>query len=158
MLRVAILTISDSCAAGRREDKSGQAVREMLPVDGFEVIQTAVVPDDRQAIIEKLQYFCDQGAYDIILTAGWTGLGPRDVTPEATVSICQRLVPGLGEVMRAEGLKHTPNATLSRSVAGIRGKTLVINLPGSPGAVRECLGSIIGVLPHAVEMIAGGGH
>ena len=158
MLRVAILTVSDSCAAGRREDKSGQAIREMLPGDGFEVIQTAVVPDDREAIIEKLLYFCDQGAYDIVLTTGGTGLGPRDVTPEATVSICDRVVPGLGEVMRAEGQKYTHNAILSRSVAGIRGKTLVINLPGSPGAVRECLGSIIGVLPHAVEMIAGGGH
>ena len=158
MLRVAILTVSDSCAAGRREDKSGQAIKEMLPVDGFEVGQTALVPDDREAIIDKLLYFCDQGAYDIVLTTGGTGLGPRDVTPEATVSICDRVVPGLGEVMRAEGLKHTHNTILSRSVAGIRGKTLVINLPGSPEAVRECLGSIIGVLPHAVEMIAGGGH
>jgi molybdenum cofactor synthesis domain-containing protein len=158
MLRVAILTVSDSCAAGTREDKSGPVIREILPVNEFEVVQTAVVPDDREAIIGKLLYFCDQGTYDIVLTTGGTGLGPRDVTPESTISICDRVVPGLGEVMRAEGIKHTRNAMLSRSIAGIRKKTLIINLPGSPVAVRESLVVIVGVLPHAIKMIAGGGH
>jgi molybdenum cofactor synthesis domain-containing protein len=158
MIKVAILTISDSCAQGIREDTSGQTIEEMLLQHKFEISEKKIVPDDCSAIAAQITHFSDQSGVDLVLTTGGTGLGPRDVTPEATVSICDRVVPGLGEVMRAEGLKHTHNAILSRSVAGIRGKTLVINLPGSPGAVRECLGSIIGVLPHAVEMIAGGGH
>ena len=95
---------------------------------------------------------------NVVFTTGGTGLGPRDVTPEATVSVCERIVPGLGEMMRAEGLKKTPNAILSRGIAGIRKNTLIVNLPGSPKAVRECLEMILAVLPHAVEMMHGGGH
>jgi len=158
MIKVAILTVSDSCANGKREDVSGRVIEEILSKDKFEMCERRIVPDDRNAIAGQLICFCDQAGLDIVFTTGGTGLGPRDVTPEATISVCDRMVPGLGEVMRAEGLKKTPNAILSRAVAGVRGKTLVINLPGSPKAVRECLEMIVDILPHAVEMMLGGGH
>ena len=158
MIRVAILTISDSCALGRREDISGQAIEEMLSKDKFQICEKRIVPDERDAIANELIYFSDKVGFDLVFTCGGTGLGPRDVTPEATVSVCERIVPGLGEVMRVEGLKKTPNAILSRGMAGTRKNTLVINLPGSPKAVRECLELIVGILPHAVEMMLGGGH
>lgn len=158
MAKVAILTVSDTCARGEREDRSGPAVREVLAAGGFEVCEQRVVPDDREAIARELVRFCDECALDLVFTTGGTGLGPRDVTPEATVSVCERLVPGFGELMRAEGRKKTPNAMLSRGVAGLRGRTLIVNLPGSPRAVRECLEAIGGLLPHAIEMMQGGGH
>ena len=158
MIRVAILTISDSCAEQKCEDRSGPAAREMLAEEAFEVCQERIVPDDRDAIVEALVGLCDDGGYDVLLTTGGTGMGPRDVTPEATAFVCERIVPGLGELIRAGGLKKTPNVALSRGVAGVRGKTLIINLPGSPKAVRESLALIVGVLPHAVEMMRGGGH
>ena len=158
MIRVAILTVSDSCAGRRREDFSGPAVRGMLSGQGFDVCREKIVPDDAHAVVEALIRFADEDACDVVLTTGGTGLGPRDVTPEATASVCERIVPGFGEMMRAEGLKKTPNAVLSRGAAGVRGKTLIINLPGSPRAVRECLEPIVGILPHAVEMMHGGGH
>ena len=158
MIRVAILTISDSCALGRREDISGQAIEEMLSKDKFQICEKRIVPDERDAIANELIYFSDRAGFDLVFTCGGTGLGPRDVTPEATVSVCERIVPGLGEVMRVEGLKKTPNAILSRGMAGTRKNTLVINLPGSPKAVRECLELIVGILPHAVEMMLGGAH
>lgn len=158
MIKAAILTVSDSCAQGKREDLSGPAIRETLSANGFEVCEERVVADDREAIVRELVRFSDECAYDLVFTTGGTGLGPRDVTPEATASICERLVPGLAELMRAEGYKRTPNAMLSRGIAGLRGGTLIINLPGSPRAVRECLEAIGGILPHAVEMMRGGGH
>ena len=158
MIRVAILTISDSCALGKREDVSGRVIEDMLCNDKFEISEKRLVPDDRDAIVNELVYFSDAAGVDVVFTIGGTGLGPRDVTPEATASACERMVPGFGEAMRLEGLKKTPNAILSRGVAGIRGKTLVINLPGSPRAVRECLQLIADILPHAVEMMLGGGH
>ena len=158
MIKVAILTVSDSCARGRREDLSGPAIREVLSAGGFEVCEDRVVADDRDAIVRELVRFCDECACDLVFTTGGTGLGPRDVTPEATASVCERLVPGLAELMRAEGYKRTPNAMLSRGIAGLRGGTLIINLPGSPRAVRECLEAIGGILPHAIEMMRGGGH
>ncbi|MCX5638131.1 MAG: MogA/MoaB family molybdenum cofactor biosynthesis protein [Planctomycetota bacterium] len=158
MIRVAILTVSDSCALGKREDISGQAIEDMLSRDKFEICEKRIVPDDQDAIAGELMYFSDEAGFDLVFTTGGTGLGPRDVTPEATVSVCERIVPGLGEVMRVEGLKRTPNAILSRGMAGTRRNTLVINLPGSPSAVRECLELIVGILPHAVEMMRGGGH
>lgn len=158
MIKVAILTVSDSCAKQQREDRSGPAVKEMLSAEGFEVCQETIVPDDQDTIVNALVRFCDELGYDVVFTTGGTGLGPRDVTPEATASVCDRTVPGFAEAMRIEGLKRTPNAILSRAVAGIRGKTLIINLPGSPRAVRECLALVVGVLPHAVEMMRGGGH
>ena len=156
--KVAILTVSDSCAQGRREDASGPAIREILSAGGYEIADERIVADDRDAIARELTRFSDEGAHDLVFTTGGTGLGPRDVTPEATASVCDRLVPGLGELMRAQGRKKTPNAVLSRGIAGLRGATLIVNLPGSPRAVRECLEMILDILPHAIEMMRGGGH
>ena len=157
-IKVAILTVSDSCAEGNREDVSGQTIRDMLSDEKFEICETKITPDDYDTVAEVLKKFSDERNVDLVLTTGGTGLGPRDVTPEATASVCEREVPGLGEVMRAEGLKKTPNAILSRSFTGIRGQTLIINMPGSPKAVRESLEMIFEVIPHAVKMMHGGGH
>jgi molybdopterin adenylyltransferase len=154
----AVLTVSDSCAQGRREDASGPAIREILLAAGYEIGEERLVPDDRDAIARELARLADEGGYDLVFTTGGTGLGPRDVTPEATSAVCDRLVPGLSELMRAEGLKKTRNAVLSRGIAGMRGRTLIVNLPGSPRAVREGLEAILESLPHAVEMMHGGGH
>lgn len=158
MIKVAILTVSDSCTQGKRQDAGGPAVRDLLAGRGFEIGECAIVPDDQKTISDSLRYLSDEAHYDIVLTTGGTGLGPRDVTPEATVSVCERLVPGFSEMMRIEGLKMNSCAILSRGVTGIRGNTLVINLPGSPQAVRQCLGLIVKCLPHAIEMLRGGGH
>lgn len=158
MITVAILTVSDSCARGEREDVSGRVIEEMLSPDQFTPMARGIVPDDRSEIAAKLVTLADTVSVDLVLTTGGTGFGPRDVTPEATMSVCDRMVPGLGELMRLEGFKRSPRAVLSRAAAGIRGGTLVINLPGSPRAVRECLEVILDLLPHAVEMLHGGGH
>ena len=158
MIKVAILTISDSCSKGQREDVSGQTIKEVLPKNKFEICDYKIVPDEHQSIKEALICFSDEVNADIVLTTGGTGLGPRDVTPEATVDVCQKMVPGLAEAMRSEGLKKTKNAILSRAVAAIRGNTLIINLPGSPKGVKESLQIILDVLPHAVEMMRGAGH
>ncbi|MBL7187797.1 MAG: MogA/MoaB family molybdenum cofactor biosynthesis protein [Phycisphaerae bacterium] len=158
MIRTAILTVSDTCSQGNRQDVSGQTIAEMLTKDKFEICEKKIVPDDLQAIADELRRFSDEAGVDVVLTTGGTGLGPRDVTPEATASVCQRMVPGLGEIIRAEGLKKTINAILSRGTAGVCGETLIINLPGSPKAVTESLEIILDVLPHAVKMMLGGGH
>lgn len=158
MIKVGILTVSDSCAKRQRQDRSGPAATEMLSGAGFEVCEERIVPDEEESIVSELVRFADEQGYDVVFTTGGTGLGPRDVTPEATNSICERIVPGLSELMRTEGLKKTRNAVLSRGIAGIRGKTLIINLPGSPRAVRECLQPVLDILRHAVEMMRGGGH
>ncbi len=158
MIRVAILTVSDSCAQGTREDISGPTIQEMLARDRFEVHEKRILPDEREVLSTELRRLADAGSVDLILTTGGTGLGPRDVTPEATTSVCERMVPGFGELMRLQGFALTPNAVLSRAVAGIRGRTLIVNLPGSVRAVRECLGLILNLLPHAIEMLRGGGH
>jgi molybdopterin adenylyltransferase len=158
MIKVAIVTVSDSCARGGREDVSGRTIEEMLPADTFEVCHRKILPDESDMIALALTQLADRLEMDVVLTTGGTGFGPRDVTPEATATACTRMVPGLGELMRAEGFKQTPNAMLSRAVAGLRGHTLIINLPGSPKAVRECLEVILPLLPHAVEMMRGGGH
>ena len=157
MIKTAVLTVSDSCSQGEREDISGRTIVDMLAEDKFELCEKKVVADNFDAIAEALRYFSDKGI-DIVLTTGGTGLGPRDVTPEATASVCERMVPGLCEMMRAEGLKKTRNAVLSRAAAGLCGRTLIINLPGSPRGVTESLEVILDVLPHAVKMMAGGGH
>jgi molybdenum cofactor synthesis domain-containing protein len=158
LTRVAILTVSDSCAQGTRVDASGPAIREILAAGGYEIADERIVPDDRDAIARELTRLADEVRCDLVFTTGGTGLGPRDVTPEATLSVCDRLVPGLSELMRAAGLKKTRNAVLSRGVAGLRGGTLIVNLPGSPKAVREGLEVILEILPHAIEMMRGGGH
>ena len=158
MIKVAILTVSDSCAHGKREDVSGQTIKEILPKDKFEICEKKITSDDHQTIANELKYFSDKAGIDLVLTTGGTGLGPRDVTPEATASVCERMVPGLAEILRAEGFRRSPYAVLSRGIAGVRKNTLIINLPGSPKAVRECLEIILDVLPHAVDMMRGGGH
>lgn len=158
MIRVAILTVSDSCAQGEREDISGQTIKDMLPEGGFEICRKKIVADEHEKIVNELKHFSDKADIDVVFTTGGTGLGPRDVTPEATASVCERIIPGLGEIMRAEGLKKTKNAILSRGIAGICNRTIVINLPGSPKGVKESLEIILNVLPHAVDMMHGGGH
>ncbi|UCD49294.1 MAG: molybdopterin adenylyltransferase [Phycisphaerales bacterium] len=158
MIRAAILTVSDRCANGEQEDRSAPVLVEILSAHGFEIAGQALVPDEQDVIARELVRLCGESRCDVVFTTGGTGLGPRDVTPEATCSVCDRLVPGLGELMRAESLKRTQNAVLSRGTAGLRGSTLIINLPGSPKAVRECLDVILDTLPHAVEMMRGGGH
>ena len=147
-----VLTISDSAAAGRREDLSGPEASRILSELDFAVSAVEVLPDDRVAIESRLCQAADS-KLDLVITTGGTGLSPRDVTPEATLAVVDRQVPGLGELMRMEGLKNTPRAVLSRAVAGIRGATLIINLPGSVKGVRECLGSLRLVLGHAVETL-----
>ena len=155
MFNVGILTVSDKGSRGEREDRSGQAIREILSEMGAAIVNYDVVPDEKEIIAEKLARWADEGSVDIILTTGGTGLSPRDVTPEATLMVVDRIVPGFAEAMRLESLKQTPMAMLSRAVVGTRGKCLIINLPGSPRAVRECLEAISAALPHAVETLKG---
>jgi len=156
MFRLGILTISDKASRGERQDMSGPAIRESLSFLGDSYIaKYEVVPDEKDVIAGKLAEWADEGSVDIILTTGGTGLSERDVTPEATMSILDKVVPGFAEAMRAKTFNMTPMAMLSRAVVGIRGKCLIINLPGSPVAVRECLGVVLPVVPHAVGIIQG---
>jgi molybdopterin adenylyltransferase len=155
MFTAGILTISDKGSRGERQDKSGQAIREILSSIDTRIVNYDIVPDEKELIIEKLVKWVDEDALDVLLTTGGTGLTPRDVTPEATLAVVDKIVPGFAEAMRAESLKKTPMAMLSRAVAGTRGKCLIINLPGSTKAVRECLEVILPALPHAVETLKG---
>jgi len=155
MLTVGILTVSDKGWRGERQDRSSEAIREILSKTDVHIVNCDVVPDVKELIAEKLVQWADEDKVDVILTTGGTGLSPRDVTPEATLSVVDRVVPGFTEAMRLASLKQTPMAMLSRAVAGTRGKCLIINLPGSPKAVRECLEPILPVLPHAMETLKG---
>ena len=155
MLNFGILTISDKGWRGQRYDESGKTIRDRLSSLDSRVVSYEVVPDEKDVIASKLTEWADEGSIDVIITTGGTGLGPRDVTPEATLAVVDRVVPGLTEAMRAETFSKTPFAILSRAVAGIRGRCLVVNLPGSPKAVRECLEVVLPVIPHAVEIIKG---
>jgi len=155
MFKVGILTISDKGSRGERQDKSGEAIREILSSMDTRIVNYDIVPDEKELIVEKLVKWVDEDALDVLLTTGGTGLTPRDVTPEATLAVVDRIIPGFAEAMRAESLKKTPMAMLSRAVAGTRGKCLIINLPGSTKAVRECLEVILPALPHAVETLKG---
>jgi molybdenum cofactor synthesis domain-containing protein len=150
-----ILTISDRGSRGERQDKSGQAIREILSSIDARITDYDIVPDEKELIVEKLVKWADEDNLDVVITTGGTGLTPRDVTPEATLAVVDRIIPGFAEAMRAESLKKTPHAMLSRAVVGTRGKCLIINLPGSPKAVRECLQVILPALPHAVETLKG---
>ncbi|PJH76512.1 MAG: molybdenum cofactor biosynthesis protein [Anaerolineae bacterium CG_4_9_14_0_8_um_filter_58_9] len=152
-LRFGILTASDRSARGERPDLSGPALAELIASQGWEVLCQAVVPDDLTVLRETLIAWAERGDLDIILTTGGTGFAPRDVTPEATLAIVDRLAPGLAEAMRAASLQVTPHAMLSRAVAGIRGQVLMINLPGSPKAAVENLQVVLPVLTHAVELL-----
>jgi len=154
-MNVGVLTLSDKGSRGEREDTSGAAIGELLEPLGATVRRYAVLPDDREEIAATLRAWSDGGDLDLIVTTGGTGLAPRDVTPEATLEVLDRPAPGLAELMRAEGLRHTPMAALSRAVAGVRGRTLIVNLPGSEKGVRESLGVLLPILPHAVETLRG---
>ena len=155
MFKVGILTISDKGSRGERQDKSGEAIREIISSIDAPIVNYDIVPDEKELIIEKLVKWVDEGDLDVLITTGGTGLTPRDVTPEATLAVVDRIVPGFAEAMRAESLKKTPMAMLSRAVVGTRGRCLIINLPGSPKAVRECLEVILPALPHALETLKG---
>jgi molybdopterin adenylyltransferase len=155
MFKVGILTISDKGSRGERQDKSGEAIREILSSIDTRIVNYDIVPDEKELIVSKLVKWVDEDALDVLLTTGGTGLTPRDVTPEATLDVVDKIVPGFAEAMRAESLKKTPMAMLSRAVAGTRGKCLIINLPGSTKAVRECLEVILPAMPHAVETLKG---
>jgi molybdopterin adenylyltransferase len=155
-LNVGILTISDKGALGQRQDISGQTIRELISAfPDSKVVNYEIVPDEVEAIQRRLSEWADSGAVDVVFTTGGTGLARRDVTPEATLAVVDRVVPGIAEAMRATSLSKTPMAMLSRAVAGVRGKCLIINLPGSPKAVRECLEAVLPAVPHAVEIIKG---
>jgi molybdopterin adenylyltransferase len=162
MSTVGILTVSTKGAAGERQDTSGAAIRELVTSEPLRatVEQHTIVPDDRASIEATLRHWADDLHLNLILTTGGTGLSPTDVTPEATLALVDRLAPGLAEAMRAESLRQTPYAMLSRAVAGTRGQTLILNLPGSERGVRESLAVVLPVLPHALALLTGGdaGH
>jgi molybdenum cofactor synthesis domain-containing protein len=152
-LRIGILTLSDRSAKGERADASGPALADLVHAQGWSVVKQAILPDDESTICSTLTEWADSGEMNIILTTGGTGFAPRDVTPEATRKVIQRETPGLAEAMRTDSLKKTPHAMLSRAVAGIRGRTLIVNLPGSPKGATENLQTILPVLPHAIQLL-----
>lgn len=150
-MRIGILTASDKGARGDREDTSGPAIRELLAPLGLDEVLYAVTPDERAAIASQLRGWADDAGLDLIVTTGGTGLASRDVTPDATLDVIDAQVPGMAEAMRAEGLRHTPMSILSRAVCGLRGRTLIVNLPGSERGVRQNLAVLLPILPHAIE-------
>ena len=155
MIQVAIITVSDSAVAGTREDRSGPKLRERVEASGWTVAAQELVPDETGQISSLLQRLADSGRFSVILTTGGTGVALRDVTPEATRAVIEREIPGVAEVMRAEGRKATPLAALSRAVAGVRGRTAIINLPGSPKGAVESLDAIVNLIPHIVDLLEG---
>ena len=154
-IRAVVITISDACSLGERKDESGEALVELLIESGAEIVAREILSDDLEPLTQRLISFADQAEVNLIITTGGTGFGPRDNTPEATRKAIERDAPGLAEAMRADSMKHTPMGMISRGVCGIRGNTLIVNLPGSPKAVRESFAVIKPVLPHVVDLLAG---
>ena len=157
-MRIAIITVSDSVSRGTREDLSGVALRKRCEALGWQVAASEILADDQNSIRDRLIKICDSGDADVILTTGGTGLGPRDVTPEATTAAATRIVPGLGERMREVGGRGFSRAYLSRAIAAVRASTLIVNLPGSPKGAVESLDAVSELLPHAVEVLRGARH
>ncbi|HJZ63970.1 MAG TPA: MogA/MoaB family molybdenum cofactor biosynthesis protein [Candidatus Acidoferrum sp.] len=157
-LRVAIITVSDSVSAGKTEDKSGPAVKDRCRELGWEIKSSLVIPDDPPSIREQLRELADSGRVDLILTTGGTGLSPRDSTPEATIAVADRLIPGFAEEMRRKGMEKTRHAILSRAVAAVRHRSVILNLPGSPKGAVESLDSLADLLPHSIAIIHGARH
>lgn len=157
-MRVAVLTVSDSVSRGEREDRSGPGVAERCRALGWQVISSEAVSDDRAALEKRLAALADSGSVDVVLTTGGTGVGPRDSTPEATTAVCQKILPGLGELMREKGQEKNPRAALSRALAGVCRRALIVNLPGSPRGAVESLDVVADLLPHAVEVLQGASH
>ena len=155
MYSVAVITVSDKCFEGTREDLGGPVVREMMQEAGYKVDLTSTVPDEQDIIEHELIKCADEFDIALILTTGGTGFSPRDVTPEATIAVCTRMTPGIPEAMRAESMKITNRAILARQQAGIRGESLIINLPGSPKAAKENLAAVLPALEHGLEMLRG---
>lgn len=153
----AVVTVSDRSYRGERPDGSGPVVRAMLEQAGYQVVRMEIVPDEQGEIEALLRDLADQGDIALAVTTGGTGFAPRDVTPEATAAVCQRMAPGIAEAMRLASLRITPRAMLSRSAAGIRGRTLIVNLPGSPKAAKENLEAVLPALDHGLEMLRGAG-
>ncbi|MHC1720451.1 MAG: molybdenum cofactor biosynthesis protein B [Clostridiaceae bacterium] len=155
MIKTAVLTMSDKGSRGEREDLTGPAIIEMIKGEGYTIDYYKVIPDDFDRIVEELKYLCDELKVELILTNGGTGFSKRDVTPEATEKVIERKVPGIAEAMRQKSLQITPKAMLSRAASGIRGVTLIVNLPGSPKAAKENLGFIMPALPHGIDILTG---
>src|SRR4030095_1001004 len=155
VIRATVITVSDACSRGEREDTSGQTLLQLLKDLGAEIVATRIMNDDLDPLAEALRKFSDQPDINLIITAGGTGFAPRDNTPEATLAVIERAAPGLAEAMRNETLKQTPMAMISRGVCGIRSGTLIVSLPGSPNAVRESFAVIAPVLKHAIALLAG---
>lgn len=154
-MRIGILTVSDLGAQGRRDDTSGDTIAAWVAKRGFELAVRSIVPDETNLIVSKLTRWSDSGEVDVVLTTGGTGLARRDVTPDATQAAIDRMAPGIAEAIRARGAKETPHAWLSRAIAGTRGKTLIVNLAGSPGAVKDALSVLDELLEHAVAILRG---
>jgi molybdopterin adenylyltransferase len=157
MITIGVLTISDGASKGERQDKSGETIRSMVTqLPNAAITAGAIIPDEADQISAVLREWSDEKRLNLVLTTGGTGMAPRDVTPEATKAVIERDAPGIAEAMRAISLQYTPMAMLSRGVAGVRGRTLIINLPGSPKAVKECLEYVLPVLPHAINLLTEG--